>query len=52
MYVYHYNYNHFTAVWISSRTTWVSQYQKGETKINVDFLEQETVSGGGISWAK
>jgi len=29
----------------------VSQYQKGKTKINLDFLEQETMSGSGISWA-
>jgi len=27
----------------------VSQYQKGET--NLDLLEQEVVSGSGISWA-
>ena len=32
-----------------SRTTWVSQYQKGKT--NLDFTEEETVSGSGISWA-
>jgi len=32
-----------------SMTTRVSQYQKG--KINLDLLEQETVSGSGISWA-
>ena len=31
--------------------TWVSQYQKGETKINLDFLQQETVGGSRISWA-
>jgi len=29
----------------------VSRYQKGKTKTNPDFLEQETVSGSGISWA-
>jgi len=29
----------------------VSRYQKGKTKTNLDFLEQETVSGSGISWA-
>ena len=33
------------------RTTWVSWYQKGKTKTNLDFLEQETVNGSGISWA-
>jgi len=27
----------------------VSRYQKGKT--NLDLLEQETVSGSGISWA-
>ena len=32
-----------------SRTTWVSRYQIGKT--NLDLLEQETVSGSGISWA-
>ena len=35
--------------WILSGTTWVSQNQKGKT--NLDLLEQETVSGSGISWA-
>jgi len=30
-------------------TTWVSQYQKGKTNLNL--LEQEAVSGSGISWA-
>jgi len=35
--------------WTVSRTTWVSQYQKGKT--NLDLLEQEIVSGCGISWA-
>jgi len=43
--------------WLSStlfydplfRTTRVSRYQKGKT--NLDLLEQETVSGSGISWA-
>ena len=28
-----------------------SWYQKGKTKTSLDFLEQETVSGSGISWA-
>jgi len=42
-YCYYYYYYHFTALWILSRTTQVSQYQKGKTKINLDFLEQETV---------
>ena len=32
-----------------SGTSWMSQYQKGTT--NVDLLQQETVSGNGISWA-
>jgi len=35
------------AFWILSRTTWVSQYQKGKT--NLDLLEPEIVSGSGIS---
>jgi len=35
--------------WILSWTTWVSQQQKGKT--NLDLLEQEIVSGSGISWA-
>jgi len=48
---YYYNYNRFTALWILSGTTWVSRYQLGKTKTNLDFLEQETVSGSGISWA-
>jgi len=44
------HYNRFTALWILFRTTRVSQYHKGKTKTNLDFLEQETVSGSGISW--
>jgi len=32
-----------------SRTTRMSQYQKGKT--NLDVLEQEIVSGSGIIWA-
>jgi len=32
-------------------TSWVSQYWKGKTKTNLDFSQQETVSGSGISWA-
>jgi len=47
----YYNYNHFTALWILSGTTRVDRHQKGETRTNLDFLEQETVSGNGISWA-
>ena len=35
--------------WISSETTRVSRHQKGKT--NLDLLEQEIVSGSGISWA-
>jgi len=38
------------ALWILSGTTQVSWYQKGKTKTNLDFLEQETVSSSGISW--
>ena len=47
----YYYYNRFMALWILSGTTWVSRYQKGKTKTNLDFLEQEIVSGSGISWA-
>jgi len=36
-----------TVLWLSG----VSWYQKGKTKTNLDFLEQETVSGSAISWA-
>jgi len=28
----------------------VNRYQKGKTKTNLDFLEQVTLSGSGISW--
>jgi len=35
--------------WILSGTTQVSQYQKGKT--SRDSVEQEIVSGSGISWA-
>ena len=38
----------FTAPWTLSGTTQVSWYQKGKT--NLDLLDQETVSGSGISW--
>ena len=37
-----------------SGSTQVSRYQKGKTKkvkTNLDLLEQEIVSGSGISWA-
>jgi len=44
-----YYYNRFTALWILSATTQVSQYEEGKT--NLDFLKQETVSGSRISWA-
>jgi len=44
-------YNCFTALWILSGTTWVRPYQKGKSKTNLDFLEQQTVSGSGVSWA-
>ena len=35
--------------WILSGTTRMSWHQKGKT--NLDLLEQEIVSGSGISWA-
>jgi len=48
---YYYNYyNNFTALWILSGAIWVSQYQKGKIKTNLDFLEQETVNNSEISW--
>jgi len=47
-YYYYYYYNHFTAPWTLSGTTRVSWYQEGKT--NLDLLEQEIVSGSGISW--
>jgi len=40
--------NRFTAPWILSGTTHVNRYQKGKT--NLELLEQEIVSGNGISW--
>jgi len=49
---YHYNWlllQPSYSPWTLSGTTRVSQYQKGKT--NLDLLEQETVSGSGISWA-
>jgi len=42
-------YNCFMALWILSGTTRVSWYRNGKTKTNLDFLEQETLSGSGIS---
>jgi len=35
-------------LWTLSWTTQVSWYQKGKT--NLDLLEQEILSGSGISW--
>jgi len=35
---------------IPANTIWVSWYQKGKTKTNLEFLEQEIVSGSGNSW--
>jgi len=49
IFYYYYYYNHFTAPWTLSGTSRVSRYQKGKTKL--DLLEQEIVSGSGISWA-
>jgi len=47
--VKNYYYKCFTAPWTLYGTTRVSRYQIG--KINLDLLEQEIVSGSGISWA-
>jgi len=46
MHVHMHTHNLFMALWISSRTTRVSQHQKGKT--NLDLLEQETVSDSGV----
>ena len=46
-YYYYYYYYHFTALQVLSGTIWVSRYQKSKT--NLDLLEQEIVSGSGIS---
>ena len=40
-YYYYYYYNRFTVPWTVSGTNWVSQYQKGKTRL--DLLEQEIV---------
>jgi len=45
-----YYYNRFTAPWTVSRTTQMSWYQKGKT--NLELLEQEIVSGSGISHSR
>ena len=45
----YYYYHHFMAPWTVSGTTRVSRYQKGKTSL--DLLEQEIMSGSGISWA-
>jgi len=41
--------NHFTALLDFVQETWMSWHEKGKT--NLDLLEQEVVSGSGISWA-
>ena len=41
--------NRLRPPWILSGTTRVSRHQKGKT--NLDLLEQDIVSGSGISWA-
>ena len=52
-----YTHTHTTVLllfWNMSGTTRVSRYHKGETrkvKTDLDLLEQEIVSGSGISWA-
>jgi len=50
-YLLNYYYNRFTALWILSRTTWVSQHQKRKTNLHLGLLEQEIVSVSSISWA-
>jgi len=46
IYCQHYYYNHFTDLWILFGTRKANQ----EGKTNLDLLEQEIVSGSGISW--
>jgi len=51
---YYYYYYSFMALWILSKTTRESWYQKAKTrkvKSNLDLLEQEIVSSSGISRA-
>jgi len=50
-YYYYYYYNRLTTTWTLSGTIRVSRYQKGKTRKenHLDLLEQETVSGSGIS---
>jgi len=45
----YYYYIHLTVPWTLSGTARVSRYQKSKAKL--DLLEQEIVSGSGISWA-
>ena len=49
----HTQHNRLLLFWNMSGTTRVSRYQNGKTrkvKTNQDLLEQEIVSGSGISW--
>ena len=39
-YYYYYYYNHLTA---SSRTTWVSRYQKGKTSLDLNESRDDVV---------
>jgi len=46
--------NHFMALLDLSRTTWVSQHEKGKTKkvkTNLDLLEKEILSGSDGPYA-
>jgi len=50
--LFSWNYNYITNVlrlWTLSRTTLLSWYKEGKT--NPDLIEQEIVSGNGITWA-
>jgi len=48
-YYYYYCYNCLTAPF--SRTTWVSQYQKGKTSLDLNKVRDDGVwDGSGISW--
>ena len=51
IYLYYCYYNRFMAPWILSRSTQMRWYQQSKTKTNLDFMEQEKMSGSGTSWA-
>jgi len=46
--VCYYYYNHFTALWILSRTTWVSLYQKKRSPTHTDLIVNHPLSASSI----